>query len=438
MSASNAKGNVLQAIFSLLLSGLIELLLFMPIYLAVYVWKPQFGVPLPAMMLLLLAGYVAGCGLNLLVKFAHSFGRGVLAAILAAACCFFLFGLTVDAIVPFLYLTAALFRGSAYAVTHPLLRHLPRTYVMGTSFYFAGSVVYQFKDGFGAYHTFYLIAGLLTLGITLYQTNRSTVSRETLSGDAKPVVDYTVRRHNRLFVGVAAAVSVLIVLSYQLQAVFGALGRGVKDLLGGLLSGSGKESAPPSSGAETQQLPEMPPIDGASKGLPLWVEIILYGIAAIMVGFVLWLLLRKLKELPEWLKQLRSKLAQLFRRDAARTTSGYVDEVERIRSTGNRFTSWRNRAKEQKLKWKDLADNEARVRYLYRRWVGSFVKKGYSFKPHLTPNEINADVQSLSKGIGAVETNPLLAAYQRVRYGKQPISNELLEELIARDGGVKR
>ncbi|SDX78555.1 DUF4129 domain-containing protein [Paenibacillus sp. CF384] len=435
MSASNTKGNLMRAVFSLFGSGLIELLLFMPIYLAVYVWKSQFEMPLPAMMLLLLAGYMVGCGLNLLVKFAHSFGRIVLAAIVAAVSCFFLFGLTVDAIVPFLYVTAALFRGSAYAVTHPLLRHLPRTYVMGTSFYFAGSVVYQFKEGFDNYHVFYLFAGLLTLGLTLFQTNRSTVSRETLSGEAKPNVDYTVRRHNRYFVGVAAAISVLIVLSYQLQAMFGALGREVKDLLGGLLSGSGKESALPETGAESQQMPEMPPIDGASKGLPLWVEIILYGIAAIMVGFVLWLALRKLKELPQWLKLLRSKLAQLFRRDAARTTSGYVDEVERIRSTGNRFTSWRNRSKEQKLKWKDLADNEARVRYLYRRWVGSFVKKGYSFRPHLTPNEIGSD---LSKDKGAVEANSLLAAYHSVRYGKQPISNELVEELVNRDGGIKR
>ncbi|RAP78269.1 DUF4129 domain-containing protein [Paenibacillus montanisoli] len=420
---------------SLLVAGLTELLLFLPVVLAVYLWRPQFEVPFIVLLALLLAAYAAGCVCNALTKFTHPFPRVMIGVILAGACGYLLYGLTVEGAVTLVYLAAAIFRGSGYAVTPAVLRMLPRTYVLGTAFYFAGSVVYQFNETFRDYRSLYLACGLLTLGLTLYQANRGTVGRETLSGDAKPAVDRTVRRHNRLFVGIAAVISVLIVLTYQLQEVFGALGRGIKSLLGGLLSGGGEEP-PVQTGQEALPPPEMPGLAEGSKGLPFWVELIFYSIAGALVLFVLWLLLRKLKELPEWLKRLQSKLAEFFRRDRSVMASGYVDEVERIRNTGSRLSFWKNRSKEHKLKWKDLADNEARVRYLYRRWIGAYVKKGYTFKPHSTPLEIGSDVQTLG-GSSAGET-ALLEAYQRVRYGKENVANELLEQLIDRDGGVKR
>ncbi|WP_308634271.1 DUF4129 domain-containing protein [Paenibacillus silvisoli] len=422
---------------SLLVSGLTELLLFMPVVLAIYLWRPQFEVPFAEQLAMLLAAYAVGCVYNAWTKFAHPFPRLFIAALISGSCAYALYGLSVDSVIILIYLAAAVFRGSAFAVTPAVLRLLPRTYVLGTMFYFGCSVVYQFKDAFSEYRTMFLICGLVTLGLTLFQANRSTVGRETLSGDAKPVVDRTVRRHNRLFVGVAAIISVLIVLSYQLQAVFGALGSKLKSMLASLFSGGQGEGEPAQIGQGAPPPPMIPQM-GEPKGLPFWVELIFYSIAGALALFILWLLLRKLKDLPDWLKQLQSKLAELFRRDRAVVASGYVDEVERIRNNGSRLSMWRNRSKEQKLKWKDLADDEARIRYLYRRWIGAYVKKGYAYKPHLTPHEIGADVLTREGGKTGSGESELLEAYQRVRYGKANVSGELLERLVERDGGVKR
>ncbi|REE80111.1 uncharacterized protein DUF4129 [Paenibacillus taihuensis] len=409
-------------------TALIELLLHLPLVLIVYIYRPNFGVSLAEMLLLLLGTYIIGWGVNSLIRFVRAFPRMLVAAVIGGVAGILLYGVHFDGIYSAVLLAAAAFRGGRYVITPALLRLIPRDFVLGLMYYFFCSVVFSFKPEFDTYRTLMLICGLFTLVVTLFQTNKSNVNRETLSGAVKPLVEPTVRRHNRIFVGITAVISVLIVLSYQLQAIFGALGHSIAEMFRNLPKG-GNESAPQTGG---QEAPAIPPelMNKPAKTMPHWVDIALYVIVGIVVCFLLWLVMRQLKHLPEWLRNLQLKLKDLFSRDKGSSSKGYVDQVERIHKSRKLSELWRGRSKEPRVRWKDLKDNESRVRYLYRRWIGSGVRKGYTFRPHLTPIEVAAEIQSQGLiNADASASSELVQAYQQVRYGSGRISDEQVGRL---------
>lgn len=412
----------------LLITAIVELLLHLPLVLIVYIYRPSFGVSLPELLLLLFGAYLFGCGVNALIRFVRAFPRLLIAAVIGGVGGIVVYGINFEGIYTAVLLAAAAFRGGRYAITPALLRLIPRDYVLGLMYYFFGSVIFSFKTEFDAYRTLMLLCGLFTLVVTLFQTNKSNVNRETLSGAVKPLVEPTVRRHNRIFVGLTAVVSVLIVLSYQLQAIFGAIGDSIVEMFRHLPKG-GKEAPPPAANQDAAQLPpEL--MAKPSKTMPHWVDIVLYVIVGLVVCFLLYLLLRQLKHLPSWLRTLQSKLKDLFSRDKGSSTKGYVDQVERIRKSRKLNELFRGRPKEPRVRWKDLKDNESRIRYLYRRWIGSSVRKGYTFRPHLTPLEVAAELQSMGgEKVDSVSISELVHAYQQVRYGGGKISDEQLGRL---------
>jgi uncharacterized membrane protein YccC len=164
--------------------------------------------------------------------------------------------------------------------------------------------------------------------------------------------------------------------------------------------------------------------------MPLWLDILLYGIAFAVIGVVLWLVLRQLRHLPDWLRQLREKLAQLLGREKSEQNQGYVDEVESIRKPGLLSRLWRSTTKEPRSRWKDLQDNESRIRYLYRQWLAGRIKAGYAFKPHLTPSETGEDAGSQAGDSTSAQT--LIHQYNSVRYGGKKITDETLQQLRER------
>lgn len=423
----------------LFLASLLELMLFFPIVLGAFVLKPPGSAPLVLVALLLLVVYWIGHGINALLKFRHPFPKFLLALLVAAAAGIPLLGLAPGSIIATALAVFAVYRGSRLPGMPLAVRLTTQDYIVGVFLYFVGSIVQSFNDAFDAYRLLYLFMGLATLFAALYLTNRGMVSRETLSGAEKPMVEPSVRRNNRLFVGVAIAFTVLIALSYQLQALLGEAGSRLKAWLSQLFSGSGGQQEPPQP-QDVQPPPDFPPPDGKTKTLPAWVDYIMYGIVIAIALVLLYLLLRRVNRLPGWLNGLRQRFLKLFDRDKGGLARGYVDEVERINKSERSLRKRFGRNKEERLKWRDLTDNESRIRYLYRRWIGNAVKKGFAHRAHMTPREIQRGLlgnEQARDALPPAAAETLVEQYQRVRYGGGKLSDEELRSIAAQLGQPK-
>ncbi|NBD23426.1 DUF4129 domain-containing protein [Paenibacillus glycinis] len=419
----------------LFLASLLELMLFFPVMLGAFVLKPPGSAPLVLVALLLLVAYWIGYGINALFKFRHPFPKILLALLVAAAAGIPVLGLAPGSIIATALVLCAAYRGSRLPGMPLAVRLTTQDYIVGVFLYFVGSIVQSFNDTFDEYRLLYLFAGLATLFAALYLTNRGMVSRETLSGAEKPMVEPSVRRNNRLFVGVAIGVTVLIALSYQLQALLGEAGNRLKAWLSKLFSGSGDQ--PPPQTQDVQPPPDFLPPDGKTKTLPAWVDYIMYGIVIAIALVLLYLILRRVNRLPGWLNGLRLRFLKLFDRDKGDLARGYVDEVERINKSERSFRKMFGRNKEERLKWKDLTDNESRIRYLYRRWIGNAVKKGFAHRPHMTPREIQRELMGngqAREALPSAAAEALVEHYQRVRYGGGKLSDEELRAVAAQLG----
>ncbi|WP_219837470.1 DUF4129 domain-containing protein [Paenibacillus sp. R14(2021)] len=423
----------------LLKTSLLELMLFFPIVLFLYVQLPLGTLTLTETAGLLLAAYMAGCIVNTLLKFKHPFPKTLLGVLLSVG--FFLpaFGVTYASIGMMLLALIAVYRGSRLPVTHAAFRLNTQEYILGVFIYFVVSVLHAIHPFFQGYEWIYSAAGMLTLVMTLYLTNRSMVSRETLSGSERPVVEPSVRRNNRIFVGAVIAVVVLIALTYQLQAVFGAALHAVSSWLTALFSGT--DAQPQQVLPDQPVQPPHPPLPlGEAKTMAPWVNYLLFGVVSLIAAAGLWLLLLNVGKFSEWLREMRQRFLGLFNREKGSFASGYVDQIERIQKAGNAPRKWRGRAGGERLRWKDLQDNESRVRYLYRRWLGQAVKKGFAHQAHLTPQEIAVQLgqRSLDGSISRSSADALLASYQGVRYGGERPSDEQLQKLADEVGQKKR
>ncbi|QYR19057.1 DUF4129 domain-containing protein [Paenibacillus sp. sptzw28] len=408
--------------------GFIELILFVPI-----AWVFQAFMLPPGTEWLWIAllpiGYPAGFMINRLFSFRHSFMILLISAVIAFCYSLLLFGATKEGALSLIAASLTLYRGGKMAVTPWHNRLLPRHYTAGLLVYFGVSVVCSLAEPFKPFKPLMIGLGLVALFLTLFAANRDNVNNESLSNDDKPMIEPTVRKHNLYLVSTVAVITLLIVFSYQLQAALGALWHTFSSILNKWLSSGGEKAAvPPPQTEPPAQPPGLP--SGEGKSMPLWLDILLYGIAIAVLGAVLWLVLRQLRHLPEWLRQLREKLAQLFGREKGEQNQGYVDVVESIRKPGLLGGLRLSRTKEPRSRWKDLQDNESRIRYLYRQWLARRVKAGYAFKPHLTPIETGADAGTQASDSPSAET--LIHQYNSVRYGKKKITDETIRRFLER------
>ncbi|BBH19950.1 hypothetical protein Back11_12950 [Paenibacillus baekrokdamisoli] len=413
---------------SVFVIGILELLLIFPIVLVLYLQAPPTSA-LWQLVVMQLFGYAVGFLLNVLLKFRNSVPLLMISLIVAGGFSWMQNGGSVEAAVETIVLTFCLFRGERLAVSSAAQGVPPRHYSLGLLAYFIVSVIFGIKHDYASsYQALFTAAGLLVLVLALFKTNRGLVDQESLSGSNKPMVEPTVRRHNQLFVGILLVITILIVFSYQIQALFGSLWSMLVARLAKLFSGSGKQNPVPEP-VPNEPPPELPFPDDV-KPPSHWGDYIMYGLLVLIAAALLWLVIRKLKYLPSWFKQLREKLAELFKREKQKESpQGYVDDIQNIKKPGRIGSLWRSSFKEPKLRWKDLNDYESRIRYLYRQWVGRRVRNGYSFKPHFTPSETGAELSMQQQLQDAGSAAELVRSYNSVRYGGKPVSDEQLRQL---------
>lgn len=415
------------------LAGIFEIMLFFPIVLFGYVKYVQDDLNLATLLLVLVVGYCVGHVVNVLTKFRHPFPRILLALIIGGGMCLAGFGLTGSGIASTVLLAGVIYRGGRMLGKSLTTKLNAQDYMAGLFMYFIGSLfnssTLHIMHG---YSTFFLVVGLLTLISVLFLTNSGIVARETLSGEGNAAVEPAVRRNNMRIVGVAIALIAIVGLTYQLQAPIARAGRALLAFLKRLLAYDGK----PGQLTPVKEPPQIKSeLTEHSRELPAWVDVLPYIIGGVIFAILLFLLARRINRLPGWFAQLRSRFARLFARDKGTYASGYVDRVEKLAKSQKTGSKWANRfrSREGRVKWKDLKDNEARVRYLYRDWITGAINRGFRHQSHQTPREIHAGMrESKLDGLTPELSETLVNHYQTVRYGNGRMTDEQVKALADR------
>ncbi|HZG86662.1 hypothetical protein [Paenibacillus sp.] len=403
---------------------LAELLMLLPVGLALHAWLASLGAAQAAALpALSFAGAAVG------FRWRRVWQRLLAAAAAGAAAAYALADGPAAAAA---WAAAGGFAALQGATTGDRMGAVKRHFI-GLALYFAAAVAFPRLGALEETVPLLTAGGLLALAVALFAANGAFLRDAALSPKAKPAVPGALRRHNALIVGAVLLAAAL------LTAAFGnAFGRLLYAALRGLfgLLPDGAPAAPPAQEppppAAAPQLP-----GGAEEPGPLaavW-NALAYAVAALaLIALVaaagLWLYRHFGPLAKEWLKRLAAFLGRSAREPEP---AGYTDEETVVFSWDTALQRWRTSrfarliARRREERWEELASNRDRVRFLYRSWLRSAVESGYAPRRELTPAETAADLREWAEAVGegrgkrrAAPGLPpaLLALYYRVRYGE--------------------
>ncbi|WP_309118877.1 DUF4129 domain-containing protein [Paenibacillus sp.] len=432
--------NAILRLRTLWISSSIELLLLLPVWLALYAWLRPPGVAWAAVGIA--AASFAGAAASL--RWNRRWQQLGLGLLIGAA--FFGSLLLAGADERLAAVGAGVgFIAALQGLTVRERNEAPQWLWYGLALYFVAAIVYPRVDALRDTVTALTIGGAVSLAVALFASNGTFLRGASLASSRTRSVPATLRRHNRAMM--AAVLLVVIALTAAFGNAFGKLLFAFFRWLFGLLPNEAPAEEAPAPEPPPQTMPEGLP---AAEGEPgLWAQILdiigyAIGIAAAL-ALLFWLgrwLYRNAGELlREWLRRLA---AFLTRSGRAPEDAAYVDEETTVFSWESAFKrvreSWLGRlvARSRAERWEDQRTNAERVRYLYRRWLRTAVDAGYESRRHLTPRETEADVIAWAasrptgrSGMPASDgdkASALVELYDRVRYG----------DAVPSDGDVER
>ncbi|MWV46376.1 DUF4129 domain-containing protein [Paenibacillus sp. HJL G12] len=218
----------------------------------------------------------------------------------------------------------------------------------------------------------------------------------------------------------------LVVAFIAVLSLWNGLGEGLayfKRWLTGLLNGLGKsgQAESPEQMPPAQPGPmELPPPSHQPKWLHIVGQIAFAVLVAAVAAALLLLLYRLLRRwLPQSIRAWIARMAQRLRlmREMRRipTDQGdYVDEVERIERVNKGQGRWRRKRKEGPTLARDGDPRRA-----YESLIRMAVRRGFKFRPSLTPSENGAALASDKDltGLPAQDMDQVISRYNQARYG---------------------
>jgi len=279
---------------------------------------------------------------------------------------------------------------------------------------------------------------ILAMATSLFGVNRNHLQFATTQRESHIPISPVLLRHNRIYITIVFG---LIVILAGIRAIltafiwfFTELFALINHLLMALLGKPQPQlhHKPPA----TAKLPAQFPTHQAGAGEWIFRDFI-FIIITIAILYGLWQLTRRV---PRWFRHL---LQWLTRNTSSGTTHGYSDESERIDAwrewispLSDRWRRLRSRFIHEAT-WQELRTNQARIRWLYRKWLRAAIRDGYTFNPSLTPNEIAVDLSSmensaLSSTYASHPTDPmteLALLYGAVRYGDKDCEDAPVDRL---------
>ncbi|OAS23696.1 DUF4129 domain-containing protein [Paenibacillus oryzisoli] len=283
--------------------------------------------------------------------------------------------------------------------------------------------------------------GFATLILFFFITNRTQLLVATLAGNdraAASSLSQTVKRSSRIWLIGFIAVIAAVAYFQQVKQALLHLMRGILAWLLGLMASEEAPAVPePSPSAPPpMELPPTAPHEPSWFGILMQyvVQIVGYVLVIALILGCLYLILMKLA--PLLLSFIRRFWKRSLQREQGDTTDGYTDEKETLldwrelpnlwwRKASSKLWSTSNR----EPSWSQLVNNQERIRYLYRLLIGQASRGGYTFKRALTPNETGWELTHQTQ-LAETSVHALTTAYNRVRYGREAISDEELAQVL--------
>ncbi|MBB3110306.1 hypothetical protein FHS18_002373 [Paenibacillus phyllosphaerae] len=417
------------------LRGLVEAIMYLPLLLVFDGYMPDHASIWSGLVGLLL-GYPIGYWLNRLAGYRHPFPILIGAIVIGCFYGVILGGVSLPGVFASTAMACGIYRGARMVGSFWQERFTIGHFGGGLLLYFIYSAILLRLDRFTEHRTLFIVCGLAALVLMLAYTNKRIVEGESNQRGGTAQVERAVRMLNSGLVGIVIAVAIFLVFTKQLQLWFSSAWDRVADWIVALLTREPEEAAPLDEPAAPE--PQQPMLPEAAEQDPSpWLDWVMYGLVAVVGLFVLWLLLRRAKHLPGWIRKIASEFRKLFRRQRATTAQGYVDEVVAI-DRPNRWRQWlkRNLSKEPRAQWSDLTDNREKLRYLYRYWLALLVKDGQPFEPSNTPLEIGRQAVDQQR-VPTASITGIADLYSATKYGDKEVGPDRLEQL-AQQLQVKR
>ncbi|EFM12326.1 hypothetical protein PaecuDRAFT_1006 [Paenibacillus curdlanolyticus YK9] len=269
----------------------------------------------------------------------------------------------------------------------------------------------------------------ITVIVSLFIWNHRHLEREAHPDQKKSGVARSILWQNRLLVAAMGAVVLFLAL---LPALSEALRRALTALLHWISQFFASSPGEP----KKQQTASMPPPQSALPGKPaepsnlllLLERITTYVVVIVVTLLALWAIYKLIRITPGLARMMQQWLQRIRGRERlAAIAAGYEDELELIepnRSSKRRSSIiGRLLRKQNEEEWSALADNAARIRYLYRTALLNRQNLGYTPKPQLTPRETAEELRQ-NANEKLVISQDIVNLYESVRYGEHPVTDE--------------
>lgn len=437
----NGSNNYVLRTLKLCLSCLGELVVLMPLYLAVVILLSPRFLPLGWMVILPFNSFLGAAIYNYVKVLWKKLGIAVLIGIVYAA---IFTGTGEGGLSSLIGLGAALF--VLQGMTAASRVGEARLYWFGTALYFIAGIAYSRVALLHGELGLITWLGAACLGIALFVTNYEYLRYTTLANKSAALLPRGLRRHNTVFIVIILGLIVLFA-----AGVGRWIGHMLLEIIRHIVAWITRSSGEPE--ALQPEEPKEPPMmfipdEVQEPGLLSHILNLLFyvlsgAVVAAIAVFALYWLYKNAGGI--WKRSIDRLLALLRRQDRAGESAGYRDEESSIFSweeKRQKWGQWRGalaRFGKRQERYEDMRSNQERVRFLYRRLLLTRLHEGSEWKPGLTPLEIARDLQlhdDKKKGQRAKPgqdthesaIEPLIKLYYRVRYGgKEPDDEEVAD-----------
>lgn len=301
----------------------------------------------------------------------------------------------------------------------------------GLIVYFFSYFFFRYSETLAPYESWVLGLGLFSLGFILWNSNSIFLQEASQARWSNTSLPRSLVKMNKIFI---IGLFGIIVLLGSIKQIKDTLHDWLRMLWNYLFSGEVQEEIVPE-----QQQP-LPDFQLGIEDVPhetalFWriLELVFYWAVGIgiVVGLI-WLIIIIMPQLRRAIIELFHKIIAFLRRNNndEEAHTAYVDEASKLtgwnwrKALQNRLRKWRRREAKE-LKWSELIDQRAKVRYLYRQLVAQAVALGYSFRPQLTPAETFEDIKQWQKHMQHA------SSHDTRRTAKAKMNSKLIQQLNA-------
>jgi|GEM_PF-5437915 len=265
------------------------------------------------------------------------------------------------------------------------------------------------------YLPFFTLAGVVFILSTVFALNQRAMEKAVPSKGETLSLPRRMIKQNRSLIALLAIIVLLVGLFREIKDAVASAAVTVAEWLLGVLEKlyGGMRQVPLEDGGG----PMLPP---AGETNPFW-EMVLTILLYIVAGAVgLFIIVCLSIVLWKGLKRLYRVVLDLLGRRSEPMDQGYIDKRESLwdmgrmaRRTLSRTRRWIRAAFMPRERWRDMADNRQRARFLYRRYIRRAMAAG--FKPD--PAATAADTIAAAHAYAGSLPESLANIYADVRYG---------------------